>query len=88
MEILSEVPGLKAGEHFVVEHEAGEGDTYRLTVLGPDGRSSEQTVLWTWSKTAQQVAEEAVAGHLGRPGDARPTAPTRGTGGSYVVTMV
>lgn len=76
-----------AGEYVVVNQGSGQGIDYYLQVVGPDGRASEQKVYWMYSMTPYQVAEKAVAAHLGveavrRSAATRP-APERG----YVVTV-
>lgn len=77
------------GEYVVTNERSGQGIDYYLRVVGPDGRESEQKVYWTCSMTPHQVAEAAVAGHLGLSGPVRKSVPTResAVGGAYVVTM-
>lgn len=76
-----------AGEYRVLTTRRGQGIDYYLTVIDPKGRSSEQKVIWTYSMTPYQVAETAVAQHLGHDdwqlGRATRTAPDRG----YLVTV-
>lgn len=75
------------GEYRVLTERRGQGIDYYLTVVDPEGRSSDQKVYWTYSMTPYQVAETAVAQHLGhddwRLGRATRTAPDRG----YLVTV-
>lgn len=87
MSVQTQSPVLLAGEYFVTGQGYGQGVDYYLTVVGPDGRATDQKVYWTWSKTAHQVAEEAVAQHLGDHVAVARTAPTRGYSGEFVVTM-
>lgn len=87
MSVQTETAVLLAGEYIITGHGYGEGMDYYLTVLGPDGRATDQKVYWTWSKTAYQVAEEAAAQHLGDRVEVGRIARTRELSGEYIVTM-
>jgi hypothetical protein len=87
MSVQPDAAGLLAGEYVATGYGYGDGLDYYLTVTGPDGRASRQKVYWTWAKTAHQVAEEAVVGHLGGLGSLHRTAPTRDAQDGYIVTM-
>lgn len=77
-----------AGEYLVANQGSGQGLDHYLQVVGPDGRATDQKVYWTYSKTPHQVAEEAVAAHLGHHVEMRRTAPTRESpDGGYIVTV-
>jgi hypothetical protein len=77
-----------AGEYVVTNERSGQGIDYYLRVVGPDGRETEQKVYWTYSMTPHQVAEAAVAGHVGFDGTLPKHTPTReGATGGYVVTL-
>ncbi|WP_298885468.1 hypothetical protein [uncultured Serinicoccus sp.] len=52
------------GTYRVIEQRQGSGIDFYFSVSGPDGRTSEQKVLWYPSMTALQVAEAAVAARL------------------------
>lgn len=77
-----------SGDYRVTRRRRGKGIDYYLTVVGPDGRSTEQKVYWTYSLTPFQVAEKAVRQHLGHD-DLRLAAPTREdiNQGGYLVTL-
>ncbi len=77
-----------AGDYQVVKQRQGEGIDCYLRVTGPDGRSTEQKVYWLYSMTPFQVAEAAVAGHLGPEQVTRPTTSREDpNGGGFVVTV-
>lgn len=76
-----------AGEYQVVSRGSGQGIDYYLHVVGPDGRESEQKVYWTYSMTPHQVAEKAVAGHVGSEALRRAAATRSDPDGGYVVTL-
>ena len=76
------------GEYRVTTQRRGQGIDYYLRVTGPDGRTSEQKVYWWYSMTPYQVAEAAVAAHLGQELDPMRRNPTREhRDGGYVVTL-
>ncbi len=88
MSVRTEARTVVAGEYLVLSKGYGQGLDYYVEVVGPDGRATDQKLFWTYSKTAHQVAEEAVAGHLGHHAATRRTAPTReSSGGGYIVTV-
>lgn len=75
-----------AGEYRVTTLRQGQGMDQYLTVVGPDGRSSDQKVYQSYSMTRFQVAEQAVAQHLGQEGWplALPTHEDQDRGGCIV----
>jgi len=87
MSTQSEPRTYPAGEYQVTTQRSGQGIDYYLKVVGPDGRTSEQKVYWMYSMTPHQVAEEAVAGHVGQPGAERAAATRQAPDGGYVVTL-
>jgi hypothetical protein len=76
-----------SGEYLVMTQRSGQGIDYYLQVVGPDGRASEQKVYWLYSMTPHQVAEEAVAGHVGRRDAQRAAATRQSPDGGYIVTL-
>jgi hypothetical protein len=56
------------GEYRVILKRRGQGIDRYFTVVDPEGRSTEQKVLWTYAMTPFQAAESAVAQHLGHDG--------------------
>lgn len=88
MSVQTRPTDLLSGEYLVVSHGDGGGLDHYLEVTGPDGRVSRQMVLWTYSKTAHQVVEEAVAAHVGEDAVVWRSAPTREAhGGGHIVTL-
>ena len=75
------------GEYLVVQERAGEGLDRYFSVTGPDGTSSEQKVIWTYSMTPFQAAEEAVSRHLGHERWTMAAATREGVDRGYVVTV-
>ena len=75
-----------AGEYHVVTQRRGDGIDYYLRVVGPDGRETEQKVYWMYSMTPHQVAEAAVAKHVGEAA-LWPVVTRENPEGGYVVTV-